>query len=759
METTFIKRYPILIILTAILVSAAVFFVVYRVCLSNKERDYLSIDSFRAIPTDVSSILFFSSLDAVNRNISSNSPLFGELLFGSGPLKPFFERLYSLSSEESLKDIRTKEVTISSHYSAKNKVSSLMAAHIDDIDPAFLSSTMGGNSAKRNYSGVAIYSWMGIDFAFYNGFLLASPSSIILESSIRHMQAGNSIANQEQFAKLVSGTYLSDLVAFVNHSQTGKLFSGYSDRKYLKYSDFVSNLCSWSSYHFSNSAGIIMAEGDFAVLNGPANYLSVFQGASGAISKAQTQVPFNTFALLTLTPKDFAGLGKMFEEYKGYSRRSGAGADKKAVDWFEGLDVKELSIALIPYGGELHGITLLRTANSQGAKFRKLFGGNGDISEPMEFPYKGVFQELFGSFFAMTREDCILESGKWIVVGPEQLLSEYAKGTFGSFTMEEFLEQTKARNLFGNGRNLLSLTINSSFMPDSLTRFFRKEVRRDFNNVYKKSNLSVTAFHLTASEKGEVKGQFLSFADSVEKMPVTASKEIVTDAGWEVDTLVRVPKGPFPLISFESGEREYLEQLPNLWLRLNDKNMKGIWSVPFQENLRGYVEQIDYYRNGKLQMLFASSNKLFLLDRAGRYVHPFPLDIADTVVLGPKVFDPASNGGIAVMLLHPGNVLRLYDKSGNTYPAWSDISVDETIKEFPELIEVGNNKYWILRTALATHIYTVNGNAVTNSLRDKYRLRHDTPLIPAGGSLVKARSISDTDILLNLETGKYNRIR
>ena len=712
METTFIKRYPILIILTAILVSAAVFFVVYRVCLSNKERDYLSIDSFRAIPTDVSSILFFSSLDAVNRNISSNSPLFGELLFGSGPLKPFFERLYSLSSEESLKDIRTKEVTISSHYSAKNKVSSLMAAHIDDIDPAFLSSTMGGNSAKRNYSGVAIYSWMGIDFAFYNGFLLASPSSIILESSIRHMQAGNSIANQEQFAKLVSGTYLSDLVAFVNHSQTGKLFSGYSDRKYLKYSDFVSNLCSWSSYHFSNSAGIIMAEGDFAVLNGPANYLSVFQGASGAISKAQTQVPFNTFALLTLTPKDFAGLGKMFEEYKGYSRRSGAGADKKAVDWFEGLDVKELSIALIPYGGELHGITLLRTANSQGAKFRKLFGGNGDISEPMEFPYKGVFQELFGSFFAMTREDCILESGKWIVVGPEQLLSEYAKGTFGSFTMEEFLEQTKARNLFGNGRNLLSLTINSSFMPDSLTRFFRKEVRRDFNNVYKKSNLSVTAFHLTASEKGEVKGQFLSFADSVEKMPVTASKEIVTDAGWEVDTLVRVPKGPFPLISFESGEREYLEQLPNLWLRLNDKNMKGIWSVPFQENLRGYVEQIDYYRNGKLQMLFASSNKLFLLDRAGRYVHPFPLDIADTVVLGPKVFDPASNGGIAVMLLHPGNVLRLYDKSGNTYPAWSDISVDETIKEFPELIEVGNNKYWILRTALATHIYTVNGNPV-----------------------------------------------
>lgn len=758
METSIKKRYPILIILTAILVSAAVFFVVYRVCLSNKERDNLSIDSFRAIPTDASSILFFSSIDAVNRNISLNSPLFGDLLFGSGQLRPFFERLYSLSSEESLKDIRTKEVTISSHYSAKNQVSSLMAAHIDDINPAFLTSTMGGNS-KRIYSGVAIYGWKGIDFAFYNGFLLASPSPIILESSIRHIQAGNSIADQDQFAKLVSGTYLSDLVAFINHSQTGKLFSGYAERRYLKYSDFVSNLCSWSSYHFSNSSGTIMAEGDFAVLNGAAQYLSVFYGASGAVSKAQTQVPFNTFALLTLTLKDFSGFVKMYEEHKGYYRKGGAGADKKAVEWFEDLDVKELSFALIPYGGELHGITLLRTSNAQGAKFRKLFGGNGDVPEPLEFPYKGVLQELFGGFFGITREDCILESGEWIIVGPEQLLSEYAKGTFGSFTMEEFMEQTKARNLFGNGRNLLSLTINSSFMPDSLTRFFRKEVRRDFNNVYKKSNLSVTAFHLTASGNGYVKGGFFSFADSADKMPVSTSKEVVTDAGWEVDTLVRVPAGPFPLISFENGEREYLEQLPNLWLRLNDKNMKGIWSVPFQENLRGYVQQIDYYRNGKLQMLFASSKKLFLLDRTGRYVHPFPLSIADTIVLGPKVFDPASNGGIAIMLLHPGNILRLYDKSGNTYPAWSDISVDETIKEFPELVEVGNNKYWILRTALATHVYTINGNAVTNSLRDKYRLRHDTPLIPAGGSLVKARTISDTDILLNLETGKYNRIR
>ncbi|MDD3844667.1 MAG: hypothetical protein PHP33_08480, partial [Bacteroidales bacterium] len=166
----------------------------------------------------------------------------------------------------------------------------------------------------------------------------------------------------------------------------------------------------------------------------------------------------------------------------------------------------------------------------------------------------------------------------------------------------------------------------------------------------------------------------------------------------------------------------------------------------------------DFYNNGKLQMLFADDQKIYLLDRTGRFVHPFPVKAAVGIELGPKVFDLESNGDVAIMILHTDNTLRLYDRMLKPYPVWNNITVDETIKEFPELIELGANKYWVLRSSAATYIFTVNGNVVGN-LSGKSRLRYDTQVIFAGGSLVKVTTVENKELLLNLETGKHSRIR
>ena len=751
------RQKGFIIILTAAVISVASLTYTYLRCFKVEAQNVLKESVFKAVPSDVSSILYFSGIESLNRNISYNNPLFGSFFFGDGALKFFAERLYSLSGEVSLVNFKKLESVISSHYSAKNKISPLLAIYLNNTDISFIVNQLSSNSTKRNYNSITIYKWRTVEFAVYKDFLLASSSPIILESSLRHLQSGVSVLENEGFKEILATTYSSDLIAFVNHSQIGKLFSGFANRKYLKYSDFVSRVTSWSAFHFSNTIDIIEAEGNFLNKKGWGNFLTIFDGVKGSANRAISIVPSNTFALLSIAIKDIPSYIESFTRHKEYYKIGNREKEIEALKWFSSLDAQEVSSATIPYGGVLENVTIIRSNYKREGFFSRVFTKRNLDRVPETFKQKGYIEHLFGDYFSQTNEEKVLYTEKWIFIGPEKLLDEFAKKSYTSFSMEEFLSQTKARNLLGSENTLVSLIMNGTEQPDSLVWFFKKEIKDKFNSIISDNNLIITAFQLHIKEDGTIGSRFFAYADSLRKLPEPSGINVEKIAGWESDTIVKIPGGPFPLINFNTGDKEYLEQLPSLWIRLSDKNMKGLWAIPFNSPICGNVEQVDFNRNGKLQMLFASEKKIYLLDRLGRFVYPYPKSVNSPIVLGPKIYDLKSDGDYAIMLLHTDNTLRLYDRMALPYAAWNDIKVEEIIKSFPELIEIGTNKYFVLRTGVRTMIYTVNGNLVTQ-FQDKNRLKSDSQVMPAGDSYVKVRTVQERDILLNLETGKIRRL-
>ena len=137
--------------------------------------------------------------------------------------------------------------------------------------------------------------------------------------------------------------------------------------------------------------------------------------------------------------------------------------------------------------------------------------------------------------------------------------------------------------------------------------------------------------------------------------------------GWQLDTIVKIPTGPFELINEKTGEKEYLEQSKNMKLRLLDNEKKGVWTVPFYTPIRGYVAQIDYFRNNSRQMLFASGNELYLLERSGRFSSGFPKRVDSLILIGPKVFELGGASDYVIMLLHNDNTIRVYDRDCRPY--------------------------------------------------------------------------------------------
>lgn len=752
------KRYKaFIIILTAAVISAASVLLLQYKCLETKGEDILTEKVFGAIPSDVSSLFYFSHIESLNQNLSYNTPLFGTLFFGEGSLKLFVEQLYSLSGEESLVNFRKLESVISSHYSAKNQISPLLAISLNNTDVSFIINQLNKNSVKREFNNIIIYKWREVEFCIYKDFLLASNSAIILESSLRHLQSGVSVLENEGFKAVLSKTYSSDFIIFLNHSQIGKLFSGFADRKYLKYSDFLSQFTTWSAFHLSNTNNTINAEGNFLNKKGWGNFSALFDVAKGNSTKSVSIVPANTFALLSISVKDLPNYIGLFARYKEYYKKGNREKEKEALKWFSALNAQEISCATIPYGGSLESVTIIRSDAGRKNFFKRLFTKENLNTVPQEFSQKGYIAHLFGDYFNQTNEEKILYTERWVFIGPEKLIEEFAKESYASFSMDDFLSQTKARNLLGGKSTLLSMIMSGTSQPDSLTVFFRKEIKKELNRITSDNNLMITAFQLQVNEEGALGSRFFVYADSLDKLPEPSGINIERTAAWERDTIVKIPPGPFQVKNFNTGDSEFLEQLPNLWLRLSDKNMKGLWAIPFASALCGNVEQVDYYRNGKLQMLFASGKKIHLLDRLGRFVYPFPKSVDSLILLGPKIYDINNNGDYSIMLLHTDNTLRLYDRFVLPHPSWNDITVGETIKSFPELIEVGANKYWILRTEVRTIIFTVNGNPI-NLLSDKNRLQPDSPVMPTTESNVKVRTVQERDVLLNLETGKIRRL-
>ena len=175
------------------------------------------------------------------------------------------------------------------------------------------------------------------------------------------------------------------------------------------------------------------------------------------------------------------------------------------------------------------------------------------------------------------------------------------------------------------------------------------------------------------------------------------------------DTAIVVPSGPYKVMNSATGKENTFYQNSHLSLCLQDENGKDVWGIPFKHPVLGYVREVDFYNNGKLQYLFAADSKLYLIDRLGRFVGGFPIDLGKKIAVGPEVFDFAGDKAYNAMVLFKDNTVGLYDLKGKVAASWKGITAKETIKAIPELLEGKNGKYWVVRTSNQTMVYPFNG--------------------------------------------------
>ena len=399
-------------------------------------------------------------------------------------------------------------------------------------------------------------------------------------------------------------------------------------------------------------------------------------------------------------------------------------------DWAAALGIREVAAATFQAGGRLEKVLLVHIGKHA---LPVLLKGNSGETEAgcrgkiLDYVYKGYLSALFGDLFSAEDESHFLLTGDWMVVGSTGALSEYTSGRATEYTLKDYISDAAVED---------GLSVKDSYFVSYLSlaedwnftgSLFSGDVLPSLEASAEDISYEPVFFSVTEGKSG------LQMNFRLERTVVLKSQAPT----FERDTSVVVPKGPFRVKNSGTGKWNLFYQQDNMYLCLQEEGGKGLWGVPFDAPICGCARTVDFYANGKLQILFASGTKLYLIDRLGRFVNTFPVDIGKQVLLGPDVYDFSGNKKYNVMILHTDNTIEMYNLQGRRPPQWKTITASETIKGLPERIKVGGNTFWVVRTSIQTLVFGFYGGEPLTVFSGDRMIRPDSEVVPSGDDSVE----------------------
>ena len=144
-------------------------------------------------------------------------------------------------------------------------------------------------------------------------------------------------------------------------------------------------------------------------------------------------------------------------------------------------------------------------------------------------------------------------------------------------------------------------------------------------------------------------------------------------------------------------QKDIVVQDVNNNLYLISNTGKTQWKKQLNGPILGEVKQIDIYKNGRLQLAFATPNRIYILDRKGKDVSNFPMKFKDNITKPLSVFDYDKNKRYRLLVTQGKNVL-MYDAKGEIVTGFTFKTAENNIISQPQHFRIGNKDYIAFKT-------------------------------------------------------------
>ncbi len=549
--------------------------------------------------------------------------------------------------------------------------------------------------AKRSYQGITINeirlnnSTKTFAWSVSKGVFIGSFSAILVEDAIRQIRIGKPFTDDKSFMKVFNGSgSITDATIFINYKMFPKVASTFLNEDNSTALNDLSTFANWTEFDLKVKPDALVLNG-FTSANDSSTFLNTFNNQQPHKTELITILPRRTAFLLYAGLSDF---NKYFNSLQNYlsvkGLRNTNAAKIKQIDKEFGISLQD---KLTKWMDNEFALFITESnsssyANNAFAAFRakdievakkSLHELNYAINKKehtkiKEENYKGYtinyinlrnsLPLFFGPEFEVIDKMFYTTFGNYVVFGNQassirSLIDDY---TTGKLLMKDPSYLTLNANIpsSANCYMYINLARSLQFIKGYFSEHLNEAVDKNMG-LYNKFN----AVGIQFNNEGPLMYNTLY-------LQYNGIKKNDVNLLWSTQLDTTISMSPQMVINIEDKTNEIMVQDDANKLYLLDNAGTIKWKTQMQEKIISKVFQIDFYHNGKLQYLFNTSSKLYLIDHNGDAVGNYPIRLPANASCGMSVFDYENLREYRLFVPCENNIVYGYQGSGKPLGGW-----------------------------------------------------------------------------------------
>jgi hypothetical protein len=767
------KRTIIPFIIISSLIVAALFY--YTV-----HKPVSATEPLKAVPINAIAFMRVNNFKALYDKITANSHIWNELKTIPGfdrinKQLHFLDSLYRFVPE-AREILQTSPSFISAHATGKDRISILHALQlpsrygeksVNDIVADLVKNN--GTLTNRKYEGVVIHEvslhhnpgLKDFSWAVSGDILMISFSTLVLEDAIRQINSGESLITLKGFQEIYATAGKNvDANVFVNFSRIPPGFASFLKTGFRGMARSVSTFANWAGMDLNLLSDMLLMNGFVLPPDSASSLATLFIHQAPQKITADQVLPASVASFVSISMTDPAAYFTSYRSYlQGQGKLTAYSNTLQTLNETYHIDIpgiftdimdNEITLAYDspePDADSSRLFVLIRV-KSQGlaetrmnellqksastestpiSSFTIDYRLDNEVSYKIHrLPIDNLTATVFGSLFSGLGEHYFAMVDNYLVFGSSVAS---LKSLIHSQVLNKTLENDAAYKEF---KNNLSPRSNILFFTNlsKSQAVYAPFLKIDIGNNWKKyetvfQKVPVLGFQLFSNNN-------MLYSNFIVKYLSSYNQE--THTVWEskLDTLA--DGKPVFVVNHQTKQNEVFVQDLNHSIYLINQVGRILWKIKLPGVINSEIYQVDYLRNGKLQLLFSTRDYLYMIDRKGNFVEKYPVKLRSPATCGVSVFDYENNRDYRLFIACEDKRIYAYTKEGSLVTGWSFGRSESEVNQPVSHFRVGDKDFLVFGDRFRTYILDRKGNTristetfFPRSVRNNYflHLPHD----------------------------------
>lgn len=555
---------------------------------------------------------------------------------------------------------------------------------------------------SRDYGGSKILVFKAADESTFaasriKNVLALSTSEILVEEAIKQMDATIKITANHFFTKAYASCNKRDHInVLVNFSEMPE-FAKWAMPQTGH--DWMRQFSQWAALDVDLKYEQVLFNGITLFNDSTHDYLATFKKNGAQTFEAPEIFPVQTAAFVAIAAENFPQYQRAYLDFLSYHNKTSA-YKRHQLDF--GFDAAELLATHInnewgifypeSKSGDVFGNKFGYFESNNIAKTQEalLNVPNTDLLEyyrdvPIyRFGAPSFLPHTLGQLFWGLNDVYLVFWKNYVVFGSS---FGQVKGLINDWQDGKTLDQDPSFKAFAkefsSKGNIWAASLHPAGLNYSQALFSPKIVKNVQQCTQQLAAIKYVGIHMRATDQAGI-------TTIIAKHETKSTPD--TRRRWTALLAAPVDMQPVFVTNHNNGLQEIFVQDTAHNVYLIDGTGQILWQRPVSGKILGPVTQVDLFKNNKLQLAFNTANKLYVIDRNGQDVRPFPIAFPEPATAGAGVFDYDNTKNYR-FVVPIGNKLLNYGADAMPVAGWENPVSATPVMQTPQHIRIGAIDY------------------------------------------------------------------